>query len=72
MPQDQMFNWHHNSSSRSVAARILAVKQTLPKLISKHMKHWYSPGISYLYAQQAKSKSNPQNHFIRPGKTFCQ
>jgi len=26
MPQDQMFDWRHNSSSQSVAARILAVK----------------------------------------------
>ena len=36
------------------------------------MRHLYRPGVSQLYGQQVKCNSNPQNHFIRPGKTFCQ
>jgi len=36
------------------------------------MRHWYRPGASHVYDLQAKCKFNPQNHFIRPGKTFCQ
>ena len=36
------------------------------------MRHWYRQEVSHLYGQKATCKSNPQKHFIRPGKTFCQ
>jgi len=70
MPQDWMFDWRHNSSSRSVAARILAVnRHYLNKIVTAEVKkveievaaslwcHWSTTTIDHL-SEMVKSSVN--------------
>jgi len=50
MPQDRMIDWRHNSSGQSVAVKISAVKETLPKWNRLEYE------LNVLYTSQKDSK----------------